>query len=356
MPDTNKLALFESECMAIEEWARRRYDWFSQRIPELEKRASENGGRLSKEEVWRAKYFVNPYMLLEPDEVIIERLNDILTNSLDLSIEGKITLTPMVENKERLSKFITQVIAETNLRGILHRGTMQPAYEQINSYFENGTPPGARMFQDFPSSPENHLFKFSKKEFVDDMYKYGRFRISQASYYSKGSHLRAVKDLETQRNYKVKAIHEAMEGLTSIEVQGHKVNIVNGVIPINFYLDDYFLFSTCNEVSRRMPTDFEADSVLVIKNKGEFLSRLKEELLISYPGWEFLERDVYYYDSYNNHPEDADQEFYKHISYSYQREHRCIIRPKYLGEKNEKLSPFFVEIGPLNDICEVINC
>lgn len=341
--------------MAIEEWAKRRYEWFSQKLSVLEKRASENGGKLSKEEVWRAKYCVNPYMLLEPDGVIIERFNDIFTNCLDLSVEGKIIPTPMMKNNERLAKFLTQIIEETNLRGILHRGSMQPAYEQINSYFVNGTPPGARMFKDFPSLPKNHLFKFSKKEFVDDMYNYGRFRISPASYYSKGSHLRAVKDLETQRNYKVKAIHEAMKGLDSIEVHGHKVNIVNGVIPLNFYLDDYFLFSTCNEVSRRMPTDFEADSVLVIKNKGVFISRLKKELLISYPGWEFLERDVYYYDSYNNHPEDTDQEFYKHISYSYQREHRCIIRPKYVGQKHENLSPFFVELGPLGDICEVIH-
>ena len=341
--------------MVIEDWARRRYDWFSQRLTELEKRASENGGRLSKEEVWRAKYSVNPYMLLEPDDVIIERFNDIFTNCLDLSEDGKIIPSPMMENNERLSKFLTQVIDETNLRGILHRGSMQPAHEQINSYFENDTPPGARMFKGFPSLPKDYLFKFSKKEYVDDMYKYGRFRISPASYYSKGSHLRAVKDLETERSYKVKAIHEAMEGLDSIEIQGHQVNIVNGVVPINFYLDDYFLFSTCNDVSRRVPTDFEADSVLVIKNKGEFISRLKEELLISYPGWEFLERDVYYYDSYNNHPQDPDQEFYKHISYSYQREHRCIIRSKHLGQEHENLSLFFVELGPLGDICEVIN-
>jgi len=175
--------------MAIEEWARRRYDWFSQRLSELERGASENGGKLSKDDIWRAKYYVNPYMLLEPDDVILERFNDIFTNCLDLSIEGKIIPTPMIENNERLSKFLTQIIEETNLRGILHRGSMQPAYEQINSYFENGTPLGASMFKDFSSQPINHLFKFSKKEFVHDMYKYGRFRISPASYYSKGNHL-----------------------------------------------------------------------------------------------------------------------------------------------------------------------
>ncbi len=164
-----------------------------------------------------------------------------------------------------------------------------------------------------------------------------------------------MKDLETQRHYRLKAIRDVMEGTNSIKVQGEIIEIVNGVVPLYFMLQDYYLFSSCNEMSRRLPTDFEADSVLVIKNKKEFIARLRISLLAIYPKWEHLDGDVYYYDPYNDLPTDTNQEFYKHISYAYQKEHRCIIRPRSIDGSNISLEPFFVELGSLNDICETIN-
>jgi len=338
--------------MALEGRVKNTFEWFSERAKELEEKAAKDGG-MRRHEAWRLEYFKYPYLLLETDETILERFADVFTNSLELSVEGKITPTPMMEENARLSKFFTEVLEETNWRGVLHKGSMEPAFEQVRAYFRDGDPLGVRAFQDLPKKKENHLFKFSKKEFVREMYKFGRFRISPASYYSKGSHLRAVKDLETQRHYRLKAINEVMSGQESIEVDGHKIDIVNGVVPINFYIDDYYLLSTCTELSRRMPTDFESDAVLVIKDKREFLYRIETELQISFPNWQFLEGDVYYYDSYNDLPKDPNQEFYKHISYAYQKEHRSILRSNSSTE-NETLSPFFIELGALDDICEVI--
>jgi len=339
--------------MPLEGKVKSTFDWFSKRARELETQFARNGS-LPRHEVWRGEYYSSPYMLLETDETILRRFVDIFTNSFDLSIDGKITPTPMMERDARFSKFFTEIIEETNWRGILHKGSMQPAFEQINAYFKDGEPLGVRMFKTLPKEQKNHLFKFSNKEFVEDMYEYGRFRISPASYYSKGSHLRAVKDLETKRHYRLKAINEVVSGLRSIEIEGLRVEITNGVVPIDFLVHDYYLFSTCNELSRRMPTDFEADAVLIIKDRKEFNHRIETELSISFPNWEFLENDVYYYDSYNDQPKDQNQEFYKHISYAYQKEHRSIIRQKFSPHTKERLEPFFIEIGALNDICEVI--
>lgn len=309
----------------------------------------------TRHELWRCEYYKNPYLILEEDETILERFADIFTNSLDISTEGMVTPGPMMENDARLSRYFTEIIEETNRRGILHKDSMQPAFTQINEYYRNGDPPiGVHMFKDLPIVQKDHLYKFSKREFVRDMYEHGRFRISPASYYAKGSHLRAVKDLETERNYRLKAIHDVINGRDSVEVSGEHVSIVNGIVQVSFNIDDYFLFSTCKELSRRMPTDFESDAVLIIKRKREFIDRFKFELEQSYPGWEFLERDVYYYDAYHDLPKERNQEFYKHISYAYQKEHRCILRPRYTGLTSSQFSPFFVELGSLSDIAEVV--
>lgn len=328
------------------------FDWWQQRVIELESKRSQNQGSLARHDWWRLAYYKQPYLLLEDDKDILERFSDLFTNSLDINHEGKIGISPMMEDDARFARLFTEIIEETNTRGILHRDSLGEGREQIQAYFKNGTPLGVEMFKGIEKTEDSWLLKFSQKEFINDMYKYGRFRISPASYYAKGSHIRAVKDLETARNYRLKAINDILKGNSSFEFQGQKIEIKNGVVPIEFSMNDYYLFCTCKEISRRMPTDFEADSVLIIKNKKEFIDRLKNEMLISYPDWEFLERDVYYYDPYNDLPTDPNQEFYKHLAYAYQKEHRCILRPK--RPTSETLKTFFVEIGSLEDIAEVV--
>jgi hypothetical protein len=331
----------------------RTYEWYKNRFNELNHVAKSNGG-IARDDIWRCEYYRNPYMLLEEDGTILERFADVFSNSLDIGADGKISIKPMIDNDARFGRFFTELIEETNWRGILNKGSIGYASEQLKAYFSDGVPLGVRMFEEIKSEPKNCLLKFSKKQYVHEMFKYGRFRVSPASYYAKGSHIKAIKDLETVRNYRIKAVREILKGESHFEFQGQRTPIMNGVLPVQFEMGNYYLLCTCNEISRRMPTDFESDAVLIIKDKAEFINRLKNELLISYPDWEFLEGDVYYYDPYNDTIKDRNQEFYKHFSYAYQKEHRCIIRPKTGSVAIGSLEPFFVEIGPLDDIAEII--
>lgn len=339
--------------MELEGNVKRTYEWFKERIHEYDAERVRNGGKLARHDWWRYGYYNSPYLILENDETIIDRFTDIFTNSLDISSEGKITPTPMIENDHRLARLFTEIIEETNWRGVLHKQSMSKAKGQIDSYFENGTPVGVELLNGVSDDSENVLLKFSKSQYVQDMYDQGRFRISPASYYSKGSHLRAVRDLETIRSYKLKAINEVINGSGTFNFQGKDIEIQNGVVPFQFEVGNYFLFSTCQRVSRRMPTDFDSDAVLIIHDKESFLKRMKLELEVSWPDWEFLQREVYYYDPYNDLPTDPDQEFYKHLSYAYQKEHRCIIRPHRNAIAASNLKPFFVELGSLSDIAEI---
>lgn len=131
-----------------------------------------------------------------------------------------------------------------------------------------------------------------------------------------------------------------------------RMKIQNGFIPLEFVIDDYYLFSTCKEIDRRMPTDFEADAALIVKSRAELMNRLKKAMLKQFPTWQFLEGEVYDYDPYNDIPRSKNQEFWKHFSYSYQKEHRCVLRP--MVQHFGGLGPFFVEVGPLNDIAEAV--
>lgn len=332
---------------------KRAYNLYLERIREYDNEKSVRGGQLALQDCWKYAYYKSPYLLLEEDETIKERFSDVFTNGFEISEEGKMSFTPMSGNDHQFSKLLTEMLEEMNWRGIISSDLKGSSKDQVQAYFSGGIPKGVKLFEGVKNTSNNWLLKFSQREYVEDMYKFGRFRISPASYYSKGSHIRAMKDLETVRDYRLRSINDILKGIDSVEFQGEKTNIINGIVPIQFVMGNYFLFCTCRDISRRMPTDFEADSVLIIKNKGEFIQRIKTELQISYPDWEFLERNVYYYDPYHDLPTDRDQEFYKHLSYAYQKEHRCILRPKNPNEYVDNLEPFFIELGALSDISEI---
>ena len=221
--------------MTIEGHAKHAFNWYRQRAAELDNEMRRNDGKLPQHELWRRQYYEYPYLLLESNEMILERFADIFTNCLDISAEGKITITPMMENDARLARYLIEVTEETNWRGILNKGSMQPAFVQLNEYFKNGTPLGVEMFKELPARQEQCLYKFSKRDFVREMLKAGRFRISPASYYSKGSHIKAIKDFETERNYRLKAIQDVIQGISSVDVAGTMLEITNGVVNLHHF-------------------------------------------------------------------------------------------------------------------------
>jgi hypothetical protein len=328
------------------------YQFYKHRERELAQEAARNGNKLPAHEAWRRDYYRYPYLILETDENIVERFSDLMVNIVDISRECKIVPTPGMQNDARLMRFFTEIIEETNWRGVLTRDVATTATNPVGAYFRDGTPLGCRMFGDREHIPGKWVVKYSKRKYVREMLDFGRFRISPASEYSKGSYIKAIKDLETARPYKLKALSDLLKGGETVEAQGMKMKIQNGFIPLEFMIDDYYLFSTCKEIDRRMPTDFEADAALIVKNRAELAKRLKKAMLNQFPTWQFIEGEVYYYDPYNDIPRNNNQEFWKHFSYSYQKEHRSVLRP--MAPHFGDLSPFFVEVGPLNDIAEAV--
>lgn len=300
---------------------------------------------------WRLKYYRNPYLILEEDQTISGRFYDIMANTFDISSYCKIDPTPLLQNDFRLTRLLTEVIEETNWRKLLTEEILARVHSDLQSYFSAGEPAGCRMFRDTSDLTKDRIVKFSKPEYVKDMLDYGRFRISPASEYSKGSYLKAIKDFETKRPLKIRALETRLKGDEYVEMRGKKLKIERGFVSIILDLPDYYLFSSCLDTSRRMPTDFEAEAALVVRDKDAFVSRIRTALLNRHRGGTFLEGKIYYYDPYTDLPNGSPLEFWKHFSYLYQKEHRCILRPR---DSTTELKPFFIEVGSLKDIAEAI--
>lgn len=310
------------------------------------------GKGVPKYESWLYEYYKDPYLILESDKVILDRYTDLMSNLADISTDCKIVPDPGMQNDAKLMRMFGDIIQETNWRQLLSSDLPAAIANPISLYFSDGEPVGCRMFGNLHYPPGQCLVKYTQREFAEEMLRFGRFRISPASEYSRGSYIKAIKDLETSRPYKIRALSDALKGKRTVEVRGNKLKIKNGVISLSLEIDDYYLFSTCKEIDRRMPTDFNSDAALVIRNKAEFIHRMRSALADKFTDWHFSEGDVFYYDPYNDMPRGQNFEFWKHFSYTYQKEHRCVLRPA--KRHREKMAPFFIEIGSLEDISELV--
>ena len=328
------------------------YQFYKEREKELEKHSKIKGGRLQRQDVWLKEYYNSPYLLLANDAEIEDRFADILVNHWYLTNEGQFAFLSEDAINRRFLRMFSEVIQETNWRGLLQPNFARAAKDQLQAYHRDGLPIGCQMFGKRNRISPNTLVKFSDARYISEMSKFGRFRISPASEYGKNNYIKAIKDFERVRSFKIGALNEWLKGNRSIFVQGNEMEIKNGSIAVQIIVDDYYLFSTCEEIDRRMPTDFASNGAFIIKNKAEFIRRLEVALLAENPSFKFFEDPVYYYDPYIDIPNQQNLQFWKPIGFSYQKEHRCVLQPPY-GQIGE-LRPFFVELGSLEDISEIV--
>jgi hypothetical protein len=151
----------------------------------------------------------------------------------------------------------------------------------------------------------------------------------------------------------IPTFRERLEGKDFIEFQGHKVVFGNDDIAIPVICRDYFLFSLCDHIYYRMPTDFNADAALVIRDPALFAQRVVSHFLVRRrPEWGPLYGPVTYYDPYRDYTKVSVPEMAKHFGYAYQREVRIAFRSKQRIRGN--LAPEFLKIGSLRDCAELI--
>ncbi|MGB3317835.1 MAG: hypothetical protein WA978_04090 [Sphingopyxis granuli] len=331
------------------ELMRERFRILEQRRIEFEKRAAANGGSLPRSDWWRHEYVSDPYLLGCPDDRLALRFHDVFINNTELGHEGLIGLLPVDDGNQFLRKF-THLLEEYALRGGLPNFKDIPK-EKVD-YFANGGPIAKRIFAGYVEPPQPFLVKYGNRQFLEPMLREGAIRICPASYYSDADHNAAIQDDEVSRVFCIPTWRERLDGKTYTDIQGHRMEYKDDDVVLPVVFDDYYLYSLCDHIYYRMPTDFGADAALVIRDPVRFTQRVISAFLARCPDWMPLEGPVTYYDPYRDYTTFRTPEMAKPFGYSYQREVRIAFKPK--RRPASRLQPQFLNIGPMDDYAELL--
>lgn len=328
-----------------------RHEEMRARRAHYEWKSENTEGRLKLHEVWRHEYLRDPYLLGTTDERLAARFRDIFINQTELGSNGLIGMLP-VDQTDFMRKF-THLLEEYGARGgEPPREVIQAARIPLLRYFENGPPVAVRIFGGYQPPANRFLVKYGRREFLEPMMRHGHIRICPASFYNDDRHNAAVRDDEITRVYCFPTYEERLQGLTHVPVKSHRIPIDDDDVVVSMETEDYYLLSLCNDVYYRMPTDFDADAALIIRDPDRFVQRIISAFLLARPDWEPLFGPVTYFDPYRDYSAWKVPEMTKHFGYAYQREYRIAFRcPRTI---RQPLAPEFLEIGPMTDYAQLL--
>lgn len=330
---------------------RQRLDVMEQRRRHFEWK-SEQPKRLSRHEVWRHAYLASPYLVGAPDDRVAERFRSVFLNVSEIGPEGKICPVPLNQTDEFMQVF-THLLEEYGVRNRdVPASLIQSAREPFLKYFEHGTPIGVTMFAEYDAPATPILVKYGKRQHLELLLKDGTLRLANANSYNDADLLVAVRDDETSRTFFIPTYKERLEGKSHITFQGHRIEFGDDDLVLPLVFDDYFLFSMCEHIHYRMPTDFDADAAIIIRNPGLFMERLIATFLERFPGWIPMAGKVTYYDPYRDYSKFSVPEMAKHFGYAYQKEVRVAFRPR--KQASTALEPLFLSIGSMTDYADIV--
>jgi hypothetical protein len=180
------------------------------------------------------------------------------------------------------------------------------------------------------------LFRFSKANRNAEFLRAGRIRLSPASQYNDATAINAVRDDELNLRWFDKT-------LTAQTAE----------------VEDYYALCMASQYDYRLFNDFGANSCVAIHNPTEFSNRLRAATAqhnSTNPDRRIralYDAPMIYFDPFALvAPETAAEvHFCKHFRFAYQTEFRFVLTPVDTSD----MQPFFVELGSLEDIAEIVS-
>lgn len=327
--------------------------WMEARCRQFEEKAASQNGKVSLHESWRHEYVSFPYLLGAPDDRLASRFKDIFNNVIELSEKSQIVPLPISSEHAFMAKF-THLQEEYGIRtgGIPHDAILREATAPARKYFANGDPVAAKIFAGYSVPPEPFTVKYGQRQHLEPMLRTGRIRISPASFYNDHNHNAAVRDDEIHRTFFIPTFHERLKGIHHTTFQGSRLEYGDDYLVLPVEAPNYFLLSLCDGIHYRMPTDFDADAALIIRDPQRFAQRVISSFLARYPRWKPHYGAVTYYDPYRDFTKIRVHQMSKHFGYAYQREVRIVMEA--YDMPRQPLQPEFLDIGPMVDYAELL--
>lgn len=202
-----------------------------------------------------------------------------------------------------------------------------------------------------PSSPKGPnscdiIFRYGEEKYMRKFVDQGKIRISPASKYKSGNSFDPRTDDEINK-------HSWQNG-NNIKITtqaGDEMPVLGNLKRTASTLYNYYTLCLSSDFEPIIFEEFSYDACVIIKNPNAFAERLKEQTDKKVRQWYYLHCPIQYFDPYDlGANEFFDAAMMKDFSYAYQKEYRFIWDPLNKDNPQEYIE---VELGPLNDICEL---
>ncbi|MGI8733749.1 MAG: hypothetical protein ACR2LM_10670 [Pyrinomonadaceae bacterium] len=276
-------------------------------------------------------------------------------SNMTVLTEGlKIGLHPVGPELEYWGRNFTDFLEECVVRGYKYPQPLAHKMDdtQIPKYDWPGLESAVSGFASKKLEPGKFLLKYGQTRFLQPLLEKGIVRIAPAAMYDDPSLSPAVRDTELEISIaalpsEVKLV--AYDGKTG-QLKG-PVHPKGNITMTAKARSNYYVLCLAAAFSLRMFGDFNADSCLLIKDPVRFVETVQRAFDEKLPGWDSLGWGVSYIDPFQAKSARPDVHFSKHFRYAYQKEYRIVWLPP---TKQTSLDPIFLELGNLEEYCELI--
>ena len=293
---------------------------------------------------WGEMYLSNRYLTHLSVSDLERRLDDILINLLVFSKNGSLSFDQSDQMNGLVERFV-------HLDEEMRQRNMSVNLLNKTTEYKNKYPnilKAIKTWNDRKPIMGEYLVKFSKKEYLSQIKNFGKIRVNSASFYNDSSLNKAVKDAELSQTIILPSGTKFKKKMHSGEYE--EIKGIQNLSMTSNYPSDFYIYCMTKLYQHRLFDDFDSDACLLIYNPKIFLNKILKKLKTCYSDWLLSSVDVVYYDPYFL-KSSLSIPFNKHFRYWYQCEFRIAIKTKI---PLEKLEPIDLEIGSLNDCCELI--
>lgn len=307
---------------------------------------------------WYEEYRERRYLSDASDEAVLQRARDLMSNIFTLEQNGKIgCVQPQSQSGFFLWRLFSHLLEESRLR----TGSLQGLFvkhglrDALAPKPTSPNPPASKAVLRISQEQTKlrRLFKFGNRKWMRALLDHGQIRVAPASIYNDSSLGPAIADDELSYDLATAAFNDDILSLHPFQTRLIDVFGEPKPAPRRLAMEtNYYVWCASFGLRLRLFDDFEADSVLVIHDAGEFSRRLIQAIRNPLHGWRFTPCAVHYFDPYHPSAETRNVFACKHFKYLYQEEFRYVFLPP---SPATKLEPLNLTLGPLSDIAEVLN-